>query len=376
MKKPAIFLSLILSISGLNIHAQKLQNLNYGKFKVGFQSNLVIDFSRPSREKPMMGRNIQINIWYPARIKSETAVRIRNYIELEGQEDRKGISKRQNDSTYLEFLSNLIIGGADSLEVHSFFKKDFKTIAFHNASILNNEYPVVLLMHGSAFQYMLMGQFLASNGFIAINTPYKGYLQNQFDVSILGMETEIRDIEFALSSMIQKMNLTVKNIGLVGYSFGGQSAVGLVVRNPLVKGIVSLDGGIGSDFGPKLLERFPFFKMDKILQPVMHLYNPHDKGGNIKWFDQAIFNNNYLIALDNMEHGFFGSFGWLDRYIPHVFGKNFNRVGNNPEIILKASLTFLEHCFKTDFIQSFNLKSINWMNRNIILEDFRAKSNG
>ena len=217
----------------------------------------------------------------------------------------------------------------------SFFKEQNKTKAFHKATFLKKEYPVVLMMHGSAFQYLLLGQFLASHGIVVIHVPYKGYLQNQFDVNTVGMETQIRDIEFALFSTIKKLDLSVKSIGLVGYSFGGQSAVGLAVRNPLVKGIVSLDGGIGSDFGPYLLEHFPFFNLEKLTMPIMHLYNPHDKGGNLNWFDKTIYNHNYLIGLDHMEHDFFGTFGWMDRHVPHLLGKSYSRVGHTPRLYRK-----------------------------------------
>ncbi len=186
MKKAILFLCVIFYTFCMSGLAQNLQRIEYGKSSVGFRSDVETDFSRPSREQAVMGRMIQVNVWYPAILKSEQVFTIKNYIELEGKEDQKNISKAQNDSTSLHFLNNLIKGGADSLMLVSFFKEQNKTKAFHKATFLKKEYPVVLMMHGSAFQYLLLGQFLASHGIVVIHVPYKGYLQNQFDVNTVG----------------------------------------------------------------------------------------------------------------------------------------------------------------------------------------------
>ena len=153
-----------------------------------------------------------------------------------------------------------------------------------------------------------------------------------------------------------------------------RNANGMTAKTEKSKGIVSLDGGIGSDFGPYLLEHFPFFNLEKLTMPIMHLYNPHDKGGNLNWFDKTIYNHNYLIGLDHMEHDFFGTFGWMDRHVPYLLGKTHSRVGHNPEIILKASLDFFVKCFNGEFNQSLNLKNYDWINKYILSEDFRFKS--
>lgn len=104
MKKAILFLCVIFYTFCMSGLAQNLQRIEYGKSSVGFRSDVETDFSRPSREQAVMGWMIQVNVWYPAILKSEPVFTFKNYIELEGKEDQKNISKAQNDSTSLHFF--------------------------------------------------------------------------------------------------------------------------------------------------------------------------------------------------------------------------------------------------------------------------------
>jgi len=326
--------------------AQKLQQLSFGTHPVGFQSNLEIDEARPSRQGKNMGRAVQVNIWYPIKAAKGNRLTLIDYISLVGKEDSipgNGNEKESMDD-FLEFPKSQ---GANMDAWNGFLNQKRPMQAIPGGVVLDKKMPIVLLVHGSAVQYAWMGEYLASHGMIAINVPYKGYLQNTFDVNVLGMETEMRDMEFALGATVKKLGLRPTQIGIVGMSFGGQSAVGIAVRNPLVKGIVSLDGGIGSSFGPMLLNGHPFFAIEKVNMPIIHLYNPADTGGNIDWFDVCQYADRYLVPFKNMDHSFFGIFGALDREIPHVLGPSRPRPGFNDEAVLLFTLTFLEQVFST-----------------------------
>ena len=333
--------------------AQKLDHISYGKYHIGFLSQYIIDYSRPSLEAQRLGRKITVNVWYPTPVNSKNKMSFFDY------------TVRENVVAFKTELSK----GADTTGLNAFLKT--KTHSQLNAILAEGKWPVVVLLHGSAFQYMLLGQYLASHGMIAIGLPYQGFLQKDIDVNVIGMETQIRDAEFAVGEIQKKYKLDIKNIGVLGYSFGGQSAVGYAVRNPLTKAMVSLDGGIGSDFGPYLLNNFPFFKIDQFQTPLLHLYNPHDIHGNIKWFEQTHFNDNYLIALENMDHGYFGTHGWLDKLFPN---KTKLKIGNNPEIILWATLHFFQNAFQGKEITSLELKkNYTWTNENIVIEELKKK---
>ncbi len=369
-------LSLALSVV-TTVTGQMLKHLAYGPNEVGFMSSLEFDYSRPGRNANQFGRSVQINVWYPAKASKNVPMNLLDYVYLIGTEDSVVANNRNDKAALGVFLDFPTSQGADTNVWNAFMTKLKPMKARKDALFQKGDFPVVHLIHGPAVNYSMMGEFLASHGMIVINEPYKGYLQNNFDVNVLGMETEIRDQEFAFDFVVRKFAVKPTKVGLVGMSFGGQSAVGLAVRNPSIKGIVSLDGGIGSTFGPQLLGGFPFYSLEKVKMPILHLYNPADAGGNIDWFDACQYTDRYLIAFNNMDHNFFGIYGWLDGAIPNVLGKSRPRPGENAEAILNYSLTFFKGLFSesegTPATVMALEKQDSWMTAGLQSKSFRKK---
>ena len=342
--------------------SQKLLHLSYGDHEVGFQSSLNVDYSRPARAKNQFGRAVQINVWYPAKISKEPIMDFKQYLYLQGEEDSVTRNAQNNLAVLNSFLAERAADGADTSSWKNFLNHIAPMKARRNAPLQKGNFPVVHLIHSPAMNYCLLGELLASYGMIVINVPYKGYLQNTFDVNVQGMETEIRDQEYAFGVVVKKLEITPTAAGLVGLSFGGQSAVGMAVRNSLIKGVVSLDGGIGSTFGPQLLSGHPSYHPEKVRMPIIHLYNPEDPGGNVNWFDEVEFNDRYLVAFKNMDHSFFGIYGSLDNEINHVLGKDKPKTGNNAEAILLYTLTFFRELFTTGLVDASVLTDLDKKN--------------
>jgi len=346
--------------------AQDITKARYGKYSVGFKSILEFDYSRPSRVNEKMGRAVQINIWYPAKESKGDKMTFVKYVHVSAQED--SIVERFYEEAAVEsFLSGLKLRGSDISSWRTFLASKKPMLAVQNATYQNGTYPTVLLIHGSASNYSFMGEYLASHGMVAISAPYKGYFQNEFDVNTVGMETEIRDHEFALATVAKMMKVQTEKIGLVGISFGGQSAVGLASKNKAVKGVVSLDGGIGSPTGPRLLSQYPFFSMDKITAPILHLYDP--AGGNLDWFEICYYTDRYLIGFDHMDHSFFAAFGVLDGVINNVAGPNKPKAGDNYQAILEYTRVFLNEVYSDNPSSAIKImeldKQIEWIEPNI-----------
>jgi hypothetical protein len=373
-----LFVTLVmLTIHSLAISAQELLHVKYGVNPVGFKSMLVTDHSRPSRNANQSGRALQINVWYPAKNQAIAPMNFGSYVYLKASEDSLMNSAQDKATVIKIFLDELATGGADITSWRSFLDKAIPMKAKMNAAFMPGDYPVILLIHGASFDYSFLGEFLASHGMIAINVPYKGYLQNRFDVNVIGMETEIRDHEYAFDHIVKTFRLQTKKLGLVGLSFGGQSAVGLAVRNKMVKGIVSLDGGIGSSFGPQLLAGHPFYHIEKVNMPLLHLYNPADSGGNIDWFNVCQYTDRWLVPFKHMDHSFFASFGLLDNHINNVIGPSKPRAGNNYEVIMAFTLKFFRELFDNTLSNSASITDLPeqnpWMAGSLELISFRKK---
>jgi dienelactone hydrolase len=227
----------------------------------------------------------------------------------------------------------------------SFKKEGVEMLASLNSNFTEGSFPVVLLIHGGAADFSFLGELLASHGYIAVNIPYKGFIQSEIEVDAVGMETEVKDFEFALEWLAKEVPLDIESISVVGASFGGQSAVSFSLRNK-INCIVSFDGGIGSAFGAWLLQSDKNYDLKNIVTPLLHLYNPDDPYTDISFIRKYKHCDRTMISMKNMEHAHFWSWGILDRYIPNIMGET--RPGNSYEAVLQETLSFIEkHTKKT-----------------------------
>ena len=244
-----------------------------------------------------------------------------------------------------EFLKYPLMDGADSIEWKKFFSSLKPMKADKNGLIKTGKFPLVLLIHGNAAEYSMMAEYLVSHGMIAVNVPTRGYMNEDLDVNLIGLETQIRDHEFAIDFVRRKFSVFDNKIAAIGMSFGGQSALGLAIRNPSVKSVISLDGGIGSQFGGQLLAASPFYNVEAITMPILHLYNPADPGGSLNWFAEYKYSDRTLVAYKNMIHPYFLVYGHLSNSVKNSWGKTSPVAGNNYESVLWFTLQFINESF-------------------------------
>jgi dienelactone hydrolase len=266
------------------------------------------------------------------------------------------------------YLKEPIAEGADSSAWKQFFVSAPPMKAYVNAPMQQTDFPLVFLMHGNTADYSLMGEYLASKGMVVVQVAVKGYAQSDLEVNAIGLETEIRDYEFVLQFLQQKFGYVPTKAAAIGMSFGGQSALGMAIRNPLIKCVISLDGGIGSSFGGQLLAGSHFYKPEFITMPILHLYNPDDPGGSLSWFDEYKYADRFLISWKNMMHAYFLSYGHLSNSINKIRGKDSPVAGVAYEAILAYTATFIEEAMSGNFhaekIQTFPDQNV-WLKQSL-----------
>ncbi len=109
-----------------------------------------------------------------------------------------------------------------------------------------------MLVPGFAADHAYLPEYLSSNGYIVMQVPVKGTTQYELDYEGLGIDSQVKDYEFALSILSKEFTVTTV-AATIGCSFGGQSAGALAFRQKSVRAIVSLYEGIVSFFGAQLL---------------------------------------------------------------------------------------------------------------------------
>ena len=308
---------------------------------VGFSSEIKIDKSRPSTADDNFGRIIQINIWYPGNFKSgATRIDFSDYLKLRGSE--LGINKPNENYKKItnKYFKWPISQGANPLLIDSIMSVEQPMKALENIDFKPGKHPVILLMHGSAVDFAFLGEALAEQGYIAVNVPIQGYRQEALNVNSIGMETEIRDFEFAMSVLSNNKALDLNTITALGFSFGGQSAIGLACRNPKVKTVISYDGGIGDKFGARLINESHFCSTENISASVLHIYDNSYSGVYLDKIRSFVYADRTLIGLKNIKHWHFTSFGHLVSKYPNLFGDSKFDI-NGYKTILKITANYL-----------------------------------
>jgi len=227
-------------------------------------------------------------------------------------------------------------------------------LAYRDAKWVREEYPLVMLVHGFAADHSYLAEYLASNGYVVVQVPVKGTKQYELDYEGLGLDTQVKDYEFALKILKKEFSGVPDVAATIGFSFGGQAAVALAIRNRSVKAVVSLDGGIGSFFGAQLLSNQSYYRELDIMAPILHLYNPADPYTDLNWFNTIRHSERFLVAMKNMQHGHFTSFGLINKNIPGIMGKEIADPGNAYETVMLLTKEFLSRSLKETTAQANN----------------------
>ena len=341
---------------------------------VGFSSRIEIDNSRPSVIDGKFGRTIQINMWYPSQTKDDTAQMVfSDYLKTKNNEMSVGEPNQNYEKTVEDYFQWPKSQGADKSILDSISSAQISMKAVKNIAYAPGKHPVILLMHGSAVDFAFLGESLAEQGYIVINVPIKGYRQKELDVNGIGMETEIRDYEFALSILSNSNSPNLTDVVALGFSFGGQAALGLACRNPNIKMVISFDGGIGSNFGARLISESPFCATENVSASILHIYDASYTRSYLDKIRSLVYAERTFVGLKGIAHWHFTSFGYLASQVPNLFGENefarngyetileitkgyLNSKSKNPNIPYKLPKDELSLIDKVEYLEPIKLK--------------------
>lgn len=328
--------------------------LKPGPYSVGYKTIFTRDLSRPALVDQVtagatqlpgvnrIGRQMQICIWYPAQItRRPSYLRFEEYVFLRATEmDPGNLTEQDKQASRKAFIAGPISRGAAEAKLNSLLRME--TAARKNAPAAKGLFPLVIFIHGAPPQQSIMSEYLASHGFVVAAVPSKGSFAYDFDVALSGLETLIRDTEFVMTVARKQPNVDGRKLGLIGMSFGSAAVIGFQTRHPELRAMISLDGGIGEAGVGNLITRTPYFSIDRIKAPLLHLYtpnNPHLDLKHIKSYTQA---TRYLVTIPRMRHGDFVAYGMLEQFVPQMFGQSPGDTKAGFEWLCRYSLNFLQ----------------------------------
>jgi dienelactone hydrolase len=297
-----------------------------GPHPVGFTLLNRRDDSRPLPDGT--GRPVQVGLWYPAsrapQPRPPVPLRYADYVQASASEttlvEPSPEARETALASYRGFLARqgLAEAGVSAwLEAPLFARRDVPAAPVPS--------PLVLVAQGNGGavpDLAVLGELLASHGFAVATTPSPvrlGHrLESEADVRPVA-DAQAQDLAFALELLRKDRRVDVRRIALVGYSFGARAALLLAAREPAVKALVSLDGGIGTASGgewitPKALDAARFGT------PILHVYEDADAAAtpDFSLLDALTQADQMRVKVDGLRHHDFITLGFAKAALPEL----------------------------------------------------------
>src|SRR4030095_2852411 len=357
-------------------------NLKKGQFTVGFKNLCVFDTSRDydlacgestiKLKAKKIVRPILINIWYPAKRTNDTAVlKIKDYFNFPADDNtalfftKLKAFQLQNSKLYSvdgnmkekNFAGDLSLREKAKVAAFESYISS-KTIARKNAKPEDSEFPVIIYhqgLGGTIDENTLLLEFLASNGYIVINSAFQrsngsGYADG-WNTGTGDQRATFEDINFIINYVKQRNLSGNKKIFLMGHSYGANSSISFLGEgHKNVDGIIPLD----SDFGYELYSFYPSqynpLVKDKLKFYSIPVFCVGRREARFKMIDSLSLSKRYYLTIPDMRHNDFTSQGAIGRYycLPYIKEQQlYKQVTENYLSMCSDVLQFLNSYTKT-----------------------------
>ena len=370
---------LLLALAAASVEAQSALSftLPFGPHAVGFRDVELFDYSRSVLASDSTGeqgvltpRPIQVSVWYPARhTAGAKTMRYRDYVRLYApplrfaQRSQQGHAEAEQAMLrhpYLGLRSPDVSWNERQTALREAAAREFDTPthAIRGAPDASGPFPIVVYHAGGdgpSFENDVLMEFLASHGYLVVAVPSWGGAGGS-SIDIAGLETEVRDMEFALGYARSLPGQGGMPTALMGFSWGGMTSVLAASRLRPVSAVVGLDATVR--YMPNVYRDACHERCGLYSVPTLFL----NQGAASKrflqsigadtgfvFFDQLRYAPAYVVNVNTIKHQNFAS--WYNRLAgPQAEGFVADRAvaSRGYERISQYVLTFLDAFLKSD----------------------------
>lgn len=239
-------------------------------------------------------------VWAPAR-EGGTPMRFADYLS-----DRGGFEK---------FLSG---AGLSAETIDAWMQAPMR--AFRDAPFRRGRFPLIVVAQGnqqSAADQAVLCELIASHGYVVVTTPspmLRTPMQSEEEIGAFA-ETQAAELVRAIAAVSRD----APRIGVVGHSFGSRAVLLLAMREPRVRALVSLDGGIGSAIGVERMRAAASYRAGHA-PPILHFYELHDSfvRSDLSFLRELGAAELHTERIDGMRHAHFTSLGFAAAALPEL----------------------------------------------------------
>ena len=328
--------------------------LQPGRFAVGFRVIYTLDRSRVWDATPgaaEYSRPVRISIWYPvemASVRSATPMRERGYLFRSAPNAYFARLDSMIQRADIGPVRDFIFGKSDSLFGRFLAER---TAAYENAEPARGQFPLVMYSEGynnRSHDNSVLAEFLASHGYVVATVPQVGSRSTRLvlRITVPDLETQARDIEFAMGESQSLPFVDRTKLAVMGYSMGGIVSLIIAARNPGVDAVIGLDPSFRAPRFVPLVVSSSWFNPRVMRAPILSLQSGHANEAGAQdsaVIDSLRFADRYVGRVDHAMHGDFSDFAMLAPLFPvDVQGRTALEARDAHEAVALYVLNFLE----------------------------------
>ncbi len=356
--KSKFFILLAFTLTASTIYGQEeinlFGNLKLGSYDVGTKQITLID---TLRQEP---KEILIRLWYPAKENREK-VRFSDYLDATNKLSKPELLK--DISVGIGGKENLF--SLDSLEL----LLNAKMKATKEVAPKNGKFPMLVwsIRYGTVGYQSIISEYMASHGFVVAfaedipNSAYPWEFQSIQDKEKALMQ-QVRDINTTIEYIKNLHHVDNTKIGLLSWSYAGESAILAQINNPEIEAVVGLSS-VGFSYGVYLgKELTNKIDIEKINVPYLMLseqVGTNGKTRNPPDLLNSMNPNSRFISFAELSHGNFNAIegmipGVLQTDKVHSWSKGGVVAQVGYEVICQMVLSFLNTVFYEPTFDSFD----------------------
>ena len=293
-------------------------------YQVGFKIIHTYDSSRTYKPNTSISdklhfRPIDIDLWYPSDITpSDTTASFADLVYLLEKRSNFYDDTKRHDGLTDELLQ-YICAGLNCTDYN--ILRRVQTKSFVNAKPIERQFPLIIYFsgfNGMSYENYTLFESLTKAGFVVASVSSIGRYPGNMTMEPQDVFEQIRDAEFIIGHLT-KSNMVSRDIGLVGYSWGGLAAAIMAMNEPSrIKAIVSLDGSeqftyVDNEEDENLnrIRAADFFKPKKIKASFLYLDSDFlendDLPDSVYNITDYILSGKDYLKIDHSTHEDFSS---------------------------------------------------------------------
>jgi hypothetical protein len=277
--------------------------LDPGTYPVGFQLLAEQDRSRivVANDGATYARPIRVYVWYPAAKTASKPIRFGRYAALADDDIWPAeISGRTHD--VLKFSRGPLARSLDPAAFEALLQRPL--LATENAKAAPGQFPLIAiglgLYYESPITFATLAEYLAGRGFVIVTVPLVGTNSALVRLDAQDLETQVRNLEFAIARARQLPFVRPDRLGVLGFDMGSMAGVILTMRNPTVDAFASIGALYPHPSG--LPQASSSYDVAALRVPWLAIAERRPQGSSANsLFGAAVHSNRYLLVTEGIR---------------------------------------------------------------------------